>query len=167
MKQLPWCWWISVRHSTTYHIIFLSQDFIPTNFQETCKLVLNYLANRYQNKQNSSDWLMLKTGVPQGFIMAPLMFSSILNDLMISVKKHFLETLLMTIICQTLIHMLISITRFSQMISNLSLHGLLNNFEQLEAVTISKCKDITILSLNEIPILRVKFDENSVSRFTL
>ena len=62
------------------------------------KLMQSYLCNRFQRTSvnaSFSDWKEIETGVPQGSILGPLLFSFLLNDIFIlSIMGTFATTLI-------------------------------------------------------------------------
>ena len=57
---------------------------------DACSMIMNYLKNRRQSVKLGnfrSEWLNLKTGVPQGSLMGPLLFNIFMNDFLMDLKK--------------------------------------------------------------------------------
>ena len=58
--------------------------------KDSCAYILNYLKNRKQSVKmgnHKSEWLSLKTGVPQGSLMGPLLFNVFMNDFLLDLKE--------------------------------------------------------------------------------
>ena len=57
---------------------------------KSCKLIPNYLRNRKQAVKLgniTSEWLNLKTGVPHGSLMGPILFNIFINDFLYDLQS--------------------------------------------------------------------------------
>ena len=73
---------IAIDHSRAFdslpHDLLLVKIYAYGINIESCKLIASYLHNRHHRvkiRDKRSDWLQIERGVPQGSIMAPLLFN--------------------------------------------------------------------------------------------
>ena len=74
---------ISKAFDTIDHNILLSKLYKYSIRGNTLNWYMNYLSNRYQfvSTNNTSSFLKIECGVPQGSILGPILFISYINDL--------------------------------------------------------------------------------------
>ena len=69
---------------TVNHRLLLEKLSILGFSQKALDWVTSYLSNRYQKvvlNNDSSPWVMIKNGVPQGSILGPLLFNILVSDM--------------------------------------------------------------------------------------
>ena len=69
---------------TVNHKILIEKLKILGFQQETCEWIGSYLSNRYQRVvvgDETSDWVHIENGVPQGSILGPLLFTILVSDM--------------------------------------------------------------------------------------
>ena len=73
---------------TVNHILLIAKLEILGFDKNTCDWILSYLSGRSQmvkTNTETSSWIRLENGVPQGSILGPLLFTILISDMRVSI----------------------------------------------------------------------------------